>query len=651
MKKFIVIISVLWSCLVLSQIDVTTMGGLELEGRTTTQLNALNTLPLPILTHDTALNKIVWFDVVNGQWVILGGGSGGGSSYSFTSPLVNTGGVVALNMASFDWTGILGQYPAVGNLSGINTGDQDLSPYFKKDGSVAATADFNMNGNSLNNVLDLSFSNRIIAKGNAIISMEEATDLLKMWISLESNKFSIASWDRANVVDPYSLGSRFQFDFIDSRFEINDSPIITVANAAANGIGAGGGSGTDDQIASEVSITDASNWFTSTSVEGALAEIALTSSSTHPQELSAPTAPTVGQVYSFGAGDNGLWIDPAGGVGGGGADDQTASEVPITDVANYFTATNTEDALQEVALAIIDKMIAPLNLGAVTPPTLGQVYSFGAGDNGLWIDPAGGANPNPNKITNQKFITGTTLINFSALNIIDSNQPVTTVKNDNGTQEVEIEVGDFLVGQSFSFEAVGSVISIHTKENSAITFVDMEGNSGNQLIVTNEAISFIAESATVIRARAGTVSTKTFAAAFPPVGSLVTDGGFDNNAASWDLTWASGSTGIAGNVATVEGTGSLGSSGAHHELRQDNVFENAAGGTYTVGFRARLISGSGNILVGQMYSTIFSGAITSSWADYEVTGYVKSGTGERFLVFAADSGVIYEFDESYVILE
>ena len=106
--------------------------------------------------------------------------------------------------------------------------------------------------------------------------------------------------------------------------------------------------GTDDQIANEVNITDAAGNFTSTEVEGALAELA--AGSTDDQNLTGATLT-----------GNSLQIDIEGGLSTTvdlsslvGTDDQIANEVNITDAAGNFTATEVEGALAELAAGSTD---------------------------------------------------------------------------------------------------------------------------------------------------------------------------------------------------------------------------------------------------------------------------------------------------------
>ncbi|MEZ2414535.1 beta strand repeat-containing protein, partial [Muriicola sp. E247] len=109
--------------------------------------------------------------------------------------------------------------------------------------------------------------------------------------------------------------------------------------------------GTDDQIASEINITDAGGNFTSTEVEGALAELAAGSSD--DQNLTGATL----------SGANVLQIDIENGASttvdlssldDSGTDDQTASEVNITDAGGNFTSTEVEGALAELAAGSTD---------------------------------------------------------------------------------------------------------------------------------------------------------------------------------------------------------------------------------------------------------------------------------------------------------
>ncbi|WP_445385593.1 beta strand repeat-containing protein [Robiginitalea sp. IMCC44478] len=107
--------------------------------------------------------------------------------------------------------------------------------------------------------------------------------------------------------------------------------------------------GTDDQIASEVNITDAGGNFTATEVEGALAELA--ANSTDDQQLDDPnTTFNVGtNQLTIALEDGGTATADLSALNNPGTDDQTASEVNITDAGGNFTATEVEGALAELS--------------------------------------------------------------------------------------------------------------------------------------------------------------------------------------------------------------------------------------------------------------------------------------------------------------
>ena len=106
--------------------------------------------------------------------------------------------------------------------------------------------------------------------------------------------------------------------------------------------------GTDDQIANEVNITDAAGNFTSTEVEGALAELA--AGSTDDQNLTGATL-TGNSLQIDIEGGSSTTVDLSSLVG---TDDQIANEVNITDAAGNFTATEVEGALAELAAGSTD---------------------------------------------------------------------------------------------------------------------------------------------------------------------------------------------------------------------------------------------------------------------------------------------------------
>ncbi|NJB38190.1 hypothetical protein HCO57_16435, partial [Croceivirga sp. JEA036] len=140
--------------------------------------------------------------------------------------------------------------------------------------------------------------------------------------------------------------------------------------------------GTDDQTATEVAITDAAGNFTSTDVEGALAELATNSTDDQALSLAAGNILTLedgGTVdltpfldntddqaitaFSLDNATNVLTITLENGgtqtvdlsnLDNAGTDDQTATEVAITDAAGNFTSTDVEGALAELAAASTD---------------------------------------------------------------------------------------------------------------------------------------------------------------------------------------------------------------------------------------------------------------------------------------------------------
>jgi len=110
------------------------------------------------------------------------------------------------------------------------------------------------------------------------------------------------------------------------------------------------GAGTDDQNATEVPITDPSDIFTATTVEGALAELFNLVNGLPPEtdsDVQTATAPftTTNGVAVLAGGtfvqlDNGeTWASPI----------PTASLISIVDANGYLDATNVEDALAELA--------------------------------------------------------------------------------------------------------------------------------------------------------------------------------------------------------------------------------------------------------------------------------------------------------------
>ncbi|QBA63569.1 hypothetical protein [Muriicola soli] len=123
---------------------------------------------------------------------------------------------------------------------------------------------------------------------------------------------------------------------------------IGIENGASEVVDLSSLVGTDDQIASEVNITDAGGNFTSTEVEGALAELA--AGSTDDQNISgsglAGTNLTIG--IENGASEV---VDLSSLVG---TDDQTAAEVTYDNTTSGLTAVDVQAAIDEVAAGSTD---------------------------------------------------------------------------------------------------------------------------------------------------------------------------------------------------------------------------------------------------------------------------------------------------------
>ncbi|MGW9685650.1 hypothetical protein [Flagellimonas sp. 2504JD1-5] len=110
--------------------------------------------------------------------------------------------------------------------------------------------------------------------------------------------------------------------------------------------------GTDDQTASEVNITDAGGNFTATEVEGALAELA--AGSTDDQNIESLGVDTGTNILTVGIENGTSQTVDLSHLDDAGTDDQTASEVNITDAGGNFTATEVEGALAELAAGSTD---------------------------------------------------------------------------------------------------------------------------------------------------------------------------------------------------------------------------------------------------------------------------------------------------------
>ncbi len=131
---------------------------------------------------------------------------------------------------------------------------------------------------------------------------------------------------------------------------------------------------------------------------------------------------------------------------------------------------------------------------------------------------------------------------------------------------------------------------------------------------------------------------------FPPAGTVITNGGFDT-----DTNWTkqNGST-ISGGVATVVGNGGVNVTFSNWSLRQNSIFATDGTTTYTVKFKARVTSGTGNLQMSRNYYTPipFNQTITSSWVDYEFTMPASStSTYDDLVIGGLTVSDTFEIDE------
>ncbi len=110
--------------------------------------------------------------------------------------------------------------------------------------------------------------------------------------------------------------------------------------------------GTDDQIASEVNITDAGGNFTATEVEGALAELA--AGSTDDQNIESLGVDVGTNILTVGIEDGTSQTVDLSHLDDSGTDDQTAAEVTYDNTTSGLTAGDTQAALDELAAGSTD---------------------------------------------------------------------------------------------------------------------------------------------------------------------------------------------------------------------------------------------------------------------------------------------------------
>lgn len=105
------------------------------------------------------------------------------------------------------------------------------------------------------------------------------------------------------------------------------------------------------------------------------------------------------------------------------------------------------------------------------------------------------------------------------------------------------------------------------------------------------------------------------------------------------------------NYFIVTAAGAISSSGNNWELTQANVFPLDQERDFTISFKARVDSGSGDFQVGNGYTPRFAQAITSDWEYYSVSFTNTSLTGHwhRLNVGGTTSGDVFHIKEITVV--
>lgn len=87
-------------------------------------------------------------------------------------------------------------------VTGIDIPEQDLSAYFKKDGSVTASGNFNMGGFKLTNIINGPLSTDVVTKGyidGAIDSLQGEVDLKQTITAADTNYLSKTTTDAQTI--------------------------------------------------------------------------------------------------------------------------------------------------------------------------------------------------------------------------------------------------------------------------------------------------------------------------------------------------------------------------------------------------------------------------------------------------------------------
>lgn len=180
-------------------------------------------------------------------------------------------------------------------------------------------------------------------------------------------------------------------DVIEANVKLSGTAGNTITLTADGLFAAAGPTGTDDQVAGEVPFDPAGNPLTSTDTQAALEELAALSDTLEPATAAGTDTLTnpivIGDIVATFEDGNTINFTALAAGSGAGTDDQNAGEVPFANAGTGLAATDTQDAIEELAsdaAADVDEQAA-----TTAPTTRSDGSALVTGDE--WKDTSGAA--------------------------------------------------------------------------------------------------------------------------------------------------------------------------------------------------------------------------------------------------------------------
>ena len=311
--------------------------------------------------------------------------------------------------------------------------------------------------------------------------------------------------------------------------------------------------------------------------------------------------------------------------GGGGTDDQNASEVPYTDT-NSLGETDVQGAV-DALYPLIAQDAAQL---ATNPAVNGEVdvqasledlharmvvEEAESGGGGMTAENLAKIN-NQNKVRYLDKTAGgsLTITDFETTTGTTYNGRQSVVRIQNGNPyEFDINDAVFVEGSKLIGHTIGtgSQATFYFNDGETKLFRDLAGNTGNQWVVPelSRCVAPMDENG-IADIDCGTVSTRSFGPNLGP--NQVVNGTFDT-----DTDWTKqGSASISGGEGIVVGAGNIAADQTFMVLYQDNVWNTTSAENVRVTFDAELISGNGDLQIGQRFSIVHTQTVTGTKTTY-----------------------------------